>query len=274
MPQAFNVVLIEPIGYQHSMALYEVGLLLQYSLQSLGYSCQYQKNNLEPDAINVLLAYHLLEDVTQIPDCEFIIYQLEQLSDQEGWFKPNALGIFAKAVAVWDYSLENIEFLSKQGVKNLKYLPLGFHEKLQSIVPVQPDIDFLFYGSDNHRRRRVMEQLRQFGSVHLAFQTYGAERDALIARSKIVLNIHFYEAQIMEQPRVSYLLNNRRFVLSEASPNNPYQAAICSVPYDQLIPAAAYWLQHDEARERATQFGYDTFRQQPMIENLRPLLSF
>ena len=40
------------------------------------------------------------------------------------------------------------------------------------------------------------------------FGLYGPPRDALIARSKIILNMHLYDAKVFEIVRVSYLLAN------------------------------------------------------------------
>jgi hypothetical protein len=52
--------------------------------------------------------------------------------------------------------------------------------------------------------------------VESAFGCYGEERDALIARARIVLNVHYYESKVFEVVRVSYLLANRKCVLSES----------------------------------------------------------
>ena len=40
------------------------------------------------------------------------------------------------------------------------------------------------------------------------FGDYGEVRDRWIARSRVVLNIHFYDIKVAEQVRLSYLLNN------------------------------------------------------------------
>jgi hypothetical protein len=273
MPRLFNVTLIQPAGYGHAMALYEIGLLLQYSLQSLGFACSYQLNRVESSATNIILGYQTLDSPASIPDCEFIVYQLEQLSDREGWFQPRLTEFFKAARQVWDYSLENIAFLRQHGVENVKHLPLGFHEKLQLITPESCDIDVLFYGSMNERRANVLQALSQDFRVQNLFGVYGAERDRYIARSKVILNIHFYDAQIMEQPRVAYLMNNRRFVLSEASPINPYAAGMCVAAYDQLVSATRYWLEHPAQREVAAHHGYEFLRQHPMTDYLRHVLS-
>ena len=51
------------------------------------------------------------------------------------------------------------------------------------------------------------------------FNAYGGKRDALIARAKVVLNIHYYAAQVFEIVRVSYLLANSKAVVTEIGPD-------------------------------------------------------
>ncbi len=46
---------------------------------------------------------------------------------------------------------------------------------------------------------------------------WGIVRNELIARSKIILNIHFYLSGILETPRVSYAVANKKFIISENS---------------------------------------------------------
>ena len=60
--ESYNVAILQPQGYAHSMALLEVGRLLQLSFQSLGFSCSLKINDLDRSAINVILGYHLLRD--------------------------------------------------------------------------------------------------------------------------------------------------------------------------------------------------------------------
>ena len=54
-------------------------------------------------------------------------------------------------------------------------------------------------------------------NVKALFGVYGRERDKLIARSKIVLNMHHYSSQIFEIVRVFYLLTNRKAVVAECN---------------------------------------------------------
>jgi hypothetical protein len=84
--------------------------------------------------------------------------------------------------------------------------------------------------------------------------------------------MHFYTAQILEQVRVSYLLNNGCFVLSEDAPHNPYEGCMVTVPYGELVDRCLHYLRHPEERERVAREGQARFARRPMVEYLRPVL--
>ena len=100
----------------------------------------------------------------------------------------------------------------------------------------------LFYGMVNERRRQVLQNLESRCRLAVLTGVFGAERDALIARAKIVLNLHYYETCILEQTRVSYLLNNGACVVSEDSPSNPYEGMIATAPREKLADLCLEWL--------------------------------
>jgi hypothetical protein len=274
MAGPFNIVLVQPPGYIHTLALWEIGKLFLHSFRSLGIECRFQINTFEAEAINVVLGYQVLSDPAVVRSDNCTIYQLEQLSDREGWFQPHHLDLFRRAREVWDYSAENIGFLRARGINNVRLLPIGFHEALRTIrKDPSPDIDVLFYGSLNQRRQAVLDDLARTNTVKRLFGVYGEERDRFVARSRIVLNIHFYEAQIMEQPRISYLLNNGCFVVSEESKINPFGDGLVVAPYSLLAETCRAWLKNPGERDRLAQAGFDRFRGQPMIEHLRHVLA-
>src|SRR4029450_4294855 len=97
-------------------------------------------------------------------------------------------------------SERNVEALSHETSKPVRLLRLGYHPALARIEPAEKqDIDLLFHGSLNARRRQVLGRLAAEGmAVKSVFGVYGPERDALIARSRIVLNMHYYTTQIFE----------------------------------------------------------------------------
>ena len=166
----------------------------------------------------MLLGAHLLtaNDAALVPSSA-VIYNLEQVQLSSGWCSPDYLGLL-KRCQVWDYAKRNIASLGKLALaRPAVHVPIGYVPQLTRIPrnPVQ-DIDVLFYGSVNERRARVLDQLRSRGiNTQAVFGVYGAARDSLIARAKVVLNLHFYEASIFEIVRVSYLLANRKAVVAE-----------------------------------------------------------
>lgn len=273
MNPGYNILLLAPDGYPHAQGLLEMARLLEYSFASLGYPCTLRTNAFDPASRNILLGYHIMNDPAWLAAHPCIVYQLEQLSDREGWFNPQRLAVLQAAAEVWDYSPQNAAFLGDKGIRNVKVLPIGFHEKLQSIAQTPADIDVLFYGSVNPRRQAILDSLRQHCKVEALFGVYGAERDGFIARSRIILNLHFYEAQIMEQVRISYLLNNRCFVIAEEAVDNPYQDCLITAPYDQLVETCLHWLKSPAECERIAQAGFAKFAAQPMADYLRGVIS-
>lgn len=194
--------------------------------------------------------------------------QLEQLSDREGWFTDERLAILKDADAVWDYSETNIRFLAGHGVEAV-HLPIGYHPALDRIPRADEEpIDVIFYGSINERRKKVLDELAARCHLRHLFGVYGDERDRLIARSKLVLNLHFYELQLFESVRVSYLLNNRRLVVSEASPDCPYRGFPIMVAYDDLVETCTDLVADADLRRVRAAADHEQFIEYPMVAML------
>jgi hypothetical protein len=91
----------------------------------------------------------------------------------------------------WDYSLDNTTRINELFGIDAQFVPLGYVPELTRIPKVDTDIDVLFFGSHVDRRTYITNQIRNLGlSFHHAFGVYGDERDSLIARSKVIINIH------------------------------------------------------------------------------------
>jgi hypothetical protein len=283
MPDDYQINLIQPPGYVHSLCFNEIAKLLQYSFESLGYDCPIKINQLDEDKINIVLGYHLIDYKKSLKKYKYIPYQLEQISANNGWYAKskdqteNYYKILSNAQSIWDYSIENIEFLKSMGLK-ATHLPIGYHPKLEVIQPAAvKDIDVFFYGSMNERRRYIVDRMKRMmplRNIIQVFAVYGEERDKYIARSKIVLNIHYYESKVMEVVRLSYLLNNKCFVISEESNINPYDALnIVAVPYNDLIKTCSHYLEHPEEMELKETDNYSKYKEgHSMPEFLRKVV--
>ena len=255
-PAAFQVVIISPEGYAHSAALTEMAETVGFGLQALGAAVTWAVNDLVvPGPPAILLGAHLLtaEEADLLPSST-IIYNLEQIGKSSSWCSPVYLGLLRRC-HVWDYSSRNIAALARLGLRQrAKHVPVGYVPQLTRIPksPVQ-DIDVLFYGSINERRAAVVESLRHKGlDARAIFGIYGAHRDALIARTKVVLNLHYYDTSIFELVRVSYLLANRKAVVAECHGGTEIDpdiaGAVRLAPYEQLVEACIELASNDAER--------------------------
>ena len=75
-----NVCVVLPEGYMPAYALVELGELIFYSIQELGYLVKLQFNNIEPDAQNILIGCHMLpvKLIPQVPE-NTIVVNTEQI---------------------------------------------------------------------------------------------------------------------------------------------------------------------------------------------------
>ena len=249
----FNICLVKPDNYIHSFAFLELGELLYFSLQELGHEVTFGFNNLEPTATNILIGCHLLDPsfITQIPPST-IILNTEQIYGETDWNKP--IFDWAKHFQIWDYSPKNIEKLNQMGIERTRLLKIGFQKELARLNSNKSkEVDVLFYGSVNERRKIVLDGLEARGlKVKVLFGVYGKERDEWIERSKVVLNHHYYESQIFEIIRVFYLLTNSVAVVGEVnqttSIDSIYQDGIYASQYEDLISDCVELVNHQALR--------------------------
>ena len=277
-PIRYNICLIKPDQYIHSLAFIELGELLLYSLQDLGFQSQLQFNQLTPDAQNIIIGCHLLNTnyIKEIPKSSIILNTEQIYADSTDW--NSAIIEWVKHFETWDYSERNISKFKELGLKHAKHLKIGFQKELARIpVSTEQDIDVLFYGSMNERRLKVINELRAKSlKVQTIFGVYGPERDGLIARSKVVLNHHFYQSQIFEIIRVFYLLSNSIPVVSEVNKTSSidpmYLDGINAAPYEALASACIQLIQDNALREQLKYKALTTISQYPQTNFTAELL--
>lgn len=241
MKNKFNICIIKPENYIHSFAFLELWELLYYSMKDLGLEVTIGFNKLDPGRRNIVIGCHLLDlsYTSTIPKSTIILNTEQIYSDTTSWNKN--IFAWAKKFEVWDYSERNIEKFVELGVKNVKHLKIGFQKELVRIDQSKvKDVDVLFYGSVNDRRRLILEGLLEKGlSVKVLFGVYGKSRDEWVERSKIVLNHHFYNSQIFEIVRVFYLMSNSVAVVGEVNESTSIdpmcKGGIFAAKYNDLV---------------------------------------
>ena len=277
-----NVCLIKPKNYIHYLALQELAELIHFSVLELGLKSQitfnYCDNN--PSTKNIVLGAHLLNDnlIEDIPE-NTIIFNTEQIeSISENW-KKKILNLARKNIIFWDYSQYNLDYLSKTINIKGKLFQIGYQKELNRINHnIDKNIDVLFYGSINARREHIINKLKDRKiNVKTLFGVYGKERDDLIAKSKLILNMHMYDSKIFEIVRVFYLLSNSIPVLTEVGSdtkfNNDFLDLICKSTYENIEKNIIYLLENDNKRIELGENGLNAIKKFPQIKFTEQILN-
>ncbi|WP_050596365.1 glycosyltransferase family 1 protein [Mesorhizobium sp. WSM1293] len=167
---------------------------------------------------------------------------------------------------VWDYSESNSLFLSNSISRQVHYLRLFYVRSLSRILDENEDIDVLFYGSFNDRRSKVLDEMRARGlRVEAVYSVFGDQLDRLIARSKVILNLHFYDSGQFEIIRVFDLLANKRTVVSEVNSGELVDADLASAfvaaNYENLVDVTEALVKDPDRRHKVAAAGFEAFRQ-------------
>jgi hypothetical protein len=153
-----------------------------------------------------------------------IVFNQEPLTATQRQFMHK--GYFAwlkQADEVWDYDEQNIEVL-KLIRPDVKLHILKPYKDWSVYQPVAKDIDILFYGGLNEHRKKLLNHLSK--KYKVVIFTYGSNQnwndlDRYILRSKILLNIHFFdESKMQEQARMIKWIGAPCRIISEKSWKN------------------------------------------------------
>ncbi len=267
---------------EHGAIFNEVIELLVEAVRESGLPMKVSRNEFFKGSLNVVVGHVAFKQSAEMETVRkagipYVVVQLEALDAEAGFLKqyPSYVDVLRGAMQIWDYSEGNVAFLKWMGLENVRYIPIGFGKNLERIVAKESrDIDVMFYGMVNTRRRKVLEGLVARGVRVEFFVGYGAKRDELIGRSKIMLNMHQFELGRLEQVRISYLLNNRCFVVSETADENPYGEGGVYSGYEGLVETCVKYLRPEMEGERAriAEAGYEALKGFPMKERVREAL--
>jgi hypothetical protein len=141
-------------------------------------------------------------------------------------------------ITVYDYSLKNIEILSRLGFQT-KYHPyISPLEEINrlGIINKQPKkYNVGFVGAVNDRRKKILDELQDRGITVKLIQSFGNERDNELAECKYILNIHWAaHFNIFESIRCNRLLQAKFNVITEDSIEIIDSDYVYSTPYNEL----------------------------------------
>ena len=270
----FAVATPDPAGWMHVRAFDEVAEAVEQGVLELGHPCERVVGALAPGRVNVLFGAHHLPPAAALPDST-VLFNLEQIVTGSLWLTPAYLSRLRRH-RVWDYSAQNVAALRALGVTRATHVPLGYARSLERIARAEQDIDALFYGRLIPRRIELLKRLEARGLRVVAINdAYGKERDARIARARVVLNVHVADQARLETARCFYALINGCFVLSEESVDaaeSGLAGGMAFAAYADLEARCAWYLERPDERAAVAAAGRQLMRLRPQAELLRPAI--
>jgi hypothetical protein len=263
----YRVVVLKPSDGTHFWRSFEDPVdALVYALHDAGHNVSVGFKAW-PGVTNIIVGWNQLENEPIPTDAPYIVWQLEQLA---GWddrsFGDMPIEVLKGAGEIWDYDASNIGWLEDHGM-TARYVPIGYRPEIRELSNNKVrDIDVLVAGSLSPRRQSVVDGLvaRRANVRTITNQDpkYGKELAPLVARSKVVLNIHCGTSRIQEQVRIVPAMSQGVAVVSERSTSNRYGRGIVEANYADLVGATMNLLRSGWRKQGAV--GYDTIRSMPM----------
>jgi hypothetical protein len=275
----FNICQIRVIWYD--VIFDPIVAQLQGALVDLGYACTITPNRLAAGAVNVVVgpyAYHWPNRSFAMPylvDRKFVLYQAEQMHRGHVYFRAieqNFDGLFTQAAAIWEFSpLGMAYFEASPWAHKVSYVPPGYHRVLDTFRPdPDPYTDVLFYGWPTQRRVELLDRIRARGVKLVTLKDrFGEELNTTIRGAKMALNVHSYEGNSLETVRVSHLLANQCFVISETSDHNPYGDGVVYADYGDLVDTICAHLDRPADRAAIAAKGHEAVRRIDTVANVR-----
>lgn len=286
MPRAFNLTLFRPDHPRFRMmdAHLEVMSSLQWGLRACGLDCTVHVNHIDVQRTNIVFGWIIgaqLGALAHAPD-DTILYNFEQFSQRP--LAGTALGALAQRFQIWDYSAANLPRWQECQPRHAPvHAPVSYAPNLVRMptglgADSATDLDLLFIGSSGGGRAAKLAEIATAPnrpSVLTLQNVWGAERDAFIARSAILLNLSNDDPalRIFEEVRVSYYLANHKCVVCEDVPGQHVEpdlrAALTFAPRAELPATCERLLADPVERQRLAAQGFEAFRQRDVRDLVR-----
>lgn len=243
MSNAVAILYSGPVFEETSRGIHDALTLVGVEGSLSRHSCG---DTLSDDVTYVILGLHNFRG--RLP-ARFIAVQAEQTSSK--WFTEEYLRRLRRAAAVWDFSPGNVARCRELGIEKARWVPMripmdifvaesrlfDYHHREAHTS----DIDVQFYGAESPRRREMETMLKQIPNCTVAFRYYTlfrAEREDLIRRSKIILNMHYWPDSSLEVHRIEYICARGKCIISEPSSDevldNTYSSCVDFCKYSDI----------------------------------------
>lgn len=277
----FHLMHCVPNRLMHGLYGYlEIIQTVEWGLKQLGHQVSYGVNEARRNCKNIIFGAHVLpvELLSRLPP-DSVVYNFEQMRG----LKPDQIRAevfeIARKFEIWDYTAANISGWAALDRSDVSVVPVSYAPILTRIPEcADQDIDVLIYGKSGQQRLRCFDQLSRSGLTTVFISgLYGAARDELIARSRLILNVTAYEhSKIFEIARVSYLLANRKAVVAIVDPETyieqDLRSACCYTDEAKFLQNCTQLLDDAGLRTRIRNAGFDIFSQRAIVDSLKAVL--
>lgn len=152
----------------------------------------------------------------------FILYQAEQATSD--FFNKKYLNELNKSFSIWEFSIKNKIKYDKINLNKIFCQPMPFYylnintenKNTENKNTINNSIfDIGFYGAQNERRYKILNNISSFFNTNIGFGKIGEERNKIINESKIILNLHYYKECGIESCRLNEILQYDKVIISE-----------------------------------------------------------
>lgn len=265
----FWVRALKHIGLHNANQLADAADVVFFGLRHLGHEVSRTSGDRQ-----IIIGGNLAMPSSAIPS-ESIIWNLEQAGTFH--FSPEYIRLMRRC-HVWDYNPINAQRMLTLYGQKTHVLPFGYVPELETVPVVEEDYDVLFTGSlFSEHRLHAIERLRYRGlKVYASDRCYGALKNEMMGRAKVVINIHLHTEKIMESLRIGFALANKKCVLTQLDPDTASEGdlvrACATAPYDKLAEEAHRLVHDPEARREQARLGYEIFKERRMEPALEEAL--
>lgn len=222
--------MVQLIIYNNSPYFYHISQIVYDNFKKYMNNEEVELVNCNKDYIFTDNIYITFIPFDQLAPNKYIVYNFEQFTTNKIW-DISYINFLKNAIYTIDYSILNVIKLTEYNINSyfLSYMP---HKINKYTTNISKDIDILFIGTLNNRRLEWLNQLSNF-NIKIVNNIFFDNSLELFARSKILLNIHYYEGDtVLEVTRIIPGLENNCIILSELS-NDEY--------YDNLYKDIIKW---------------------------------
>ncbi|MDR3361334.1 MAG: hypothetical protein LBO64_00540 [Desulfovibrio sp.] len=274
----FSIVKINPKGANPSHGFDDVILPLYHALRRLNFDVELLFNRVNIKSRNIVFGSCIApRRASRVLPGGSIIFNLEQLQAGSDWRNTDYMA-HLRDFAVWDYSLANTRELAAAGITDVTHVPPGYVPEMTRLGQNCPqDVGVLFYGRVSDRRNDIVRRLLAKGAhVLVPEMAFGNLRDALLARARMVLNVHQFIPAQLEVVRLGYVWANKKPVLSERGADSEIpehlREACAFVSYDDIPEAATALLADAPRLAGLAQAGFEAFASRPLAQTLEKIV--